>query len=379
MIEEKKPEAPAQGQLPLKEAENKAPESVETAATPAAVAESQQQPQVPVVEQQQASTPAEALQMQGKQLPGKNDPFAAFNAVAERIERLHGRKWFEREASFLMQIISQSDYLRKTTPASRLQAFVQLANTGLSLDPTMKLAYLIPRSVKADGGRWEWRCFMEPSYMGLIKVATDTGSVKLMRAEIVYEGDEVDIVKGTTVSVHHVPYWKTGRPKGQVIAAYSVAILFDGTTDVLDMGKEELEKVKSVSEAVKSGSKSPHDLWGEEMMRKAPIRRHLKTLPKTERMGALMHAIEADEAAFNIEGHQATRLPAAGTVTVTNPLAAAKTAVFELVGAMSDPERHVWMEANGIQSMRQATQDASKDLGWWEGRLAELKAETQQQ
>ena len=43
---------------------------------------------------------------------------------------------------------------------------------------------------------------------------------------------------------------------------------------------------------------SPYDGWEDEMFRKAPIRRHLKTLPKTERLAALMETVAADEQHF---------------------------------------------------------------------------------
>lgn len=397
MTEQNKPVPPAepQGELPLKEGaipphmptqmkadlpvhpeepshppvEQAKPEEPKAAEQPQAPpAEPTPTEQVEVAPQaQQSTSPAP----QQRQVTTAKDPFEAFTAVAERISKLQGRKWFEREASFMMQIVAQSDFLRQTSPTSRLQAFVQLANIGLSLDPTMKLVYLIPRKVSG-----EWKCMLEPSYMGLIKVATDTGSIKLMRAEIVYEGDDISIVKGTQVAVQHVPYWRTGRAKGEVIAAYSVAVLHDGTVDVLDMGREELDKIKGVSEAVKAGRKSPHDLWGDEMMRKAPIRRHLKTLPKTERMEALMQAIAADEQHFNV---QQQALPQAPQRALRSALDGIKEEVFELFGALTDPEKYVWLEEKGAKSFRHIAQDASKDLAWWQATLEELKAATQQQ
>ena len=245
---------------------------------------------------------------------------------------------------------------------SRLQALVQLANTGLTLNPVMKFAYLIPRNVKVADNKWETRCFLEPSYMGLIKAATDTGSIKLMRGEIVYQGDDCDFLKGTTVSVRHIPYWKTGRERGGVVAAYSVAILHDGTVDVLDMGPEDLGKVKNASEAVKNNRKSPHDNWAEEMMRKAPIRRHLKTLPKTDRMESLMHAVAADEEQFAAEPEKKA-LPEAMT-----ELEQIRQEVYEKMPA------YIGRDKSELEAQcRDAVRNKRDTVEFWHGILAQIE------
>jgi phage RecT family recombinase len=241
------------------------------------------------------------------QTPAKEkDPFEVFRKVRDRIVEMHGEKWFNQEASFMLQIVNGKEDLQRTTMGSRVAALLQLANTSLTLNPLHKHCYVISRSVKV-GEKWEPRLYIEPSYMGLIKAATDTGSVKMIAAHIVYAGDDIDFTKGTTQRVVHVPYWKVGKERGEPIAAYSIATLHDGTIDVLDMGLDELKKVMGASEAVKKnatkkeGEKkiaTPYDTWQDEMFRKAPIRRHLKTLPKTDRMEALMHALGADEAQF---------------------------------------------------------------------------------
>ncbi len=265
------------------------------------------EPAIPEKEQPAESAPAAATQAPTPQsTPAvgekKDHPFALFEPVRDRVEQLLGSNGFLREASFMAQLVNSSEQLQKSTVASRLQALVQLANTGLTLNPVSKLAYLVPRNTKIqrDGREaWETRCILEPSYMGYIKAATDSGSVKNVRAEVVYQGDDVDIVKGTTCTVVHVPYWKTGRPRGEAIAAYSVAVLHDGTVDVLDMGRDEFLKVKAKNESVKKGYRSDvYEEWEGEMWRKAVIRRHFKTLPKSDRSAALLHAFAIDEQDF---------------------------------------------------------------------------------
>ena len=221
--------------------------------------------------------------------PAKKDPLQLFNPVRNRVVEMMNEEWFQREASFALQSMANNATLANTTIQSRIQCLLNLANTGLTLNPVQRLAYLVPRKGK---------CILEPSYMGLIKAVTDSGSVKLIRAEIVYQGDELEYETGIAIKLRHVPYWRLGNERGEVMAAYSVAILHDGTPDVLAMGRDVLDQIKGSNESVKAGNFSPYKDWENEMFRKAPIRRHVKTLPRTERMERLMHAIALDEAQY---------------------------------------------------------------------------------
>lgn len=259
--------------------------------------------------------------------PPVKDPFEVFAKVKPRIVEMKDETWFNREASFLLQAITTKEDLAGTTPRSQAAALLQLANTGLTLNPLFGFAYVVKRSVKiaTNPNKWESRLSIEPSYKGLIKAATDTGSIKLIRGEIVYAGDRIQYIKGTTVQVIHSPYWQEGKTRGEVVAAYSVATLHDGTIDVLDMGLDELLKVMGTSDAVKKNEErkrkgestipNPNDTWREEMFRKAPIKRHLKTLPKTELLDRLFHAIEADNEQFgSAQGEEHRAATALGEV-----------------------------------------------------------------
>src|SRR5690606_39362507 len=76
---------------------------------------------------------------------------------------------FQKEANFALQIFQGNDYLTKMSPDSIKNAIVNVALTGLTLNPVMKFAYLVPRKGKF---------VLDVSYMGLAKILTDTGSVK---------------------------------------------------------------------------------------------------------------------------------------------------------------------------------------------------------
>lgn len=68
------------------------------------------------------------------------------------------------------------------TTTSKLQAVFNVALTGLTLNPTLKLAYLVPRYNNASR---ELEVHLEPSYQGLVKLVTDTGSAKSVSSQVV--------------------------------------------------------------------------------------------------------------------------------------------------------------------------------------------------
>ncbi len=90
---------------------------------------------------------------------------------------------FERECVFAKHIVNNNNYLADiavNNPKSFETAFLQLASSGLTLDPAQKQAYLVPR----DG-----RVILDVSYIGLSRMATDEGLCEDIVAELVFEKD----------------------------------------------------------------------------------------------------------------------------------------------------------------------------------------------
>lgn len=190
---------------------------------------------------------------------------------------------FQKEASFAMQLFQANPYLAGMNPDSIKNAIVNVALTGLTLNPVMKFAYLVPRKGK---------CCLDPSYMGLIKILTDTGSVKNIEAKLVYSNEPFEIQQGTN------PYIKHGiapnGEKGQVVGVYSIATLNDGSTSVEWMYKQDIDAIAMRSEGVKSGKQSPWHSDYSEMARKTVVKRHYKYLPKSDRAIMAATAIDLD-------------------------------------------------------------------------------------
>lgn len=200
--------------------------------------------------------------------------------IAEAKQRFEilagGHLNYGDEEIFAMQALTKNDYVFKvanSNPRSVQLAMVNVASTGLTLNPAHGYAYLVPR----DGG-----IVLDISYKGLIKIATDTGAILWARAECVHEND-LFTYRGPA----EAPEIKTDpfRDRGDIIGAYCIAKTRQGDilTEVMD--RASIEKVRSASTAYmrgKQGSKGPWEDYFSEMCRKAVIKRARKTWPYSD-------------------------------------------------------------------------------------------------
>lgn len=213
---------------------------------------------------------------------------------------------FQREASFAIQHYSNSEQLQKCTKESLIKAVLNVAQTGLTLNPVRKFAWLVPR--------WNTKkncleAVLEPSYVGLCKLITDARSVKSISAQLIWEGDEIDIDIANN-QIKHTPYVITGKPRGQMKAAYSLAILKDGSKHLELMSKEDIEEIRERSESYIAfkAKKIKSCIWEKdagEMWRKTVIKRHYKYMPKSESLDKVEQAIELDN---EVNGYEKERV-----------------------------------------------------------------------
>lgn len=196
---------------------------------------------------------------------------------------------FNREAGFAIQILTNNPYLMKCDPDSIKHAVVNVALTGITLNPALKYAYLVPRKVKS-----ELKCILDISYMGMIKILTDAGAVKNVDAGVIYSNDKYDFRRGSDPYFKHQPALSN---RGEKIGAYAIAFLRDGGFQYEILGREEIEKIRATSESYKNeeGRKfSPWETWEDEMWKKSALKRLFKLLPKTNFSDQLIAAISHD-------------------------------------------------------------------------------------
>lgn len=199
------------------------------------------------------------------------------------LELSDGKMKFEAESRFVMQLLAQNKTLAeaaKQSPKSLYSAIINIASIGLTLNPAEKFAYLIPRNVKIADGVWEKRVYFEPSYMGLIKLATDSGIVEWVHSNVVYEKDKFTDNGAGEKPEHR--YNAFSKERGKFVGVYCVAKLKSGDYLTTLMPEDEVLSIKARNESVKKGYKCIWDTDFNEMAKKAVVRRAFKMWPRSD-------------------------------------------------------------------------------------------------
>lgn len=212
---------------------------------------------------------------------------------------------FEKEKGFAVQLLKNNDYLMKVAqahPQSLQQALTNVASIGLSLNPAEKQAYLIPRAVKS-GDKYVTKIFLEPSYMGLIKLATDSGSIKWVQAFPVYAEDTFEFIGVGEKPNHKFNPFAPIEKRGDFIGVYCVAKTADSDYLVNMMASDQVLSIRDRSEAWKSfkaGKVKTGGPWETDFIQQAKktvIRQAFNTWPRSDlnRLAAAVHLSNENE------------------------------------------------------------------------------------
>lgn len=197
---------------------------------------------------------------------------------------------FDREAEFAIQVLSQNDYALKLAQGNRqsvVNAVTNIAAIGISLNPAKKQAYLVPR----DG-----KICLDISYMGLLDLATATGSIKWAKAAVVYSGDNFTL-NGFDKPPEH-QFNPFAKDRGEAVGVYVVVKTADGDYLTEPMSTDDVNAIRDRSSAWKAWiSKQKSCPWvtdWAEMAKKTVIKRAYKTWPKTDRLDQAIHHLNTD-------------------------------------------------------------------------------------
>ncbi len=209
---------------------------------------------------------------------------------------------FEKECLFAKQTLVKNDYLMnvaRNNKDSLRSAINNVAAIGITLNPAHSFAYLVPRKTHKTNGKDVYSVCLDISYRGLIKLATDSGAISFMKAELVYENDNFEY-KG----FHEKPDFSANPfgNRGDLIGCYAMAKLTDGGFLVETMDIDAVNKIRNDSEAYKSAKSKGESSWQykncvwvkyyEEMVKKTVIKRAYKTLPQSKGSQILGEAIQ---------------------------------------------------------------------------------------
>lgn len=189
-------------------------------------------------------------------------------------------KW-SKESQFAIQAFQKNDFLAKvatSNPTSAQNAIINVAAIGITLNPASKLAYLVPR----DGG-----VCLDISYMGLLHIAQQSGSIlwgqcKLVHANDTYESNGLD--KAPTHK------YQAFGDRGAIVGGYCTVKTPDGDYLTEEMSLADINKVAATSKA----SNGPWKTFWEEMARKTIVKRASKYWPKVDRLDRAIHNLNTD-------------------------------------------------------------------------------------
>jgi recombination protein RecT len=212
-------------------------------------------------------------------------------SVRERFDAIAAQPVnFEREAGFAIQQLTASDYAMKIATENRqsvINAVTNIAAIGISLNPAKKQAYLVPR----DG-----KICLDISYMGLLDIAIQSGSIMWGQAELVHQADRFELHGFDKPPTHARDPFSTER--GPLVGVYVVVKTRDGdyltTTMTIDEVFAIRDRTSSWRAWTEKKKKCPWVTDEGEMVKKTVIKRAYKLWPKTDRLDQAVHFLNTE-------------------------------------------------------------------------------------
>jgi len=210
----------------------------------------------------------------------------------DEIAQVHNAVNFKQECFFALTALNGNTFAKGVAlknQNSLLAAILNVAAIGLTLNPALRYGYLVPR----DG-----KICLDISYGGLIKLATDIGSIDWVQSELVREKDDFKINGIGAKPEHSFDFFSN---RGEIKGVYCVAKIAhsdDYLTTVMSI--EECFAIRDRTAAYKSfvAGKTKSCPWSTdegEMMKKTVIKRASKLWPKSERLGMAIENLNEHE------------------------------------------------------------------------------------
>ena len=195
---------------------------------------------------------------------------------------------FQAEAGFASQVLAANDYalgIAMKNKASVVNAVMNIAAIGISLNPARRQAYLVPR----DG-----RICLDISYIGLMDLAMQSGAIQWAQCALVYEKDEFAL-DGLDKQPRH-QFNPFAADRGALVGVYAVVKTAGGDYLTHTMSIADVYAIRDRSAAWKSWIQNkrtcPWVTSEGEMVRKTCIKQAFKYWPRGERSSQLEAAVQ---------------------------------------------------------------------------------------
>jgi recombination protein RecT len=182
----------------------------------------------------------------------------------------------EKFQSAVIAAVGSNEKLLDCTRPSLMKACIEAAELGLSLNPQLAEADILPVwSNRVRGFEAQFR----PRFMGLMKLARQSGDISTITAHVVHDGDHFEYQYGLYPKLEHKPAM-TGR--GEMTHAYCVWGTRDGEKHFEVMDFDQIMKIRNRSSSKNKAGEvvGPWVTDEEEMWRKTVVRRASKYMPR---------------------------------------------------------------------------------------------------
>jgi recombination protein RecT len=210
----------------------------------------------------------------------------------DELAKSHGAVDFSKECLFAKQALQNNSFLMSTAsqnPQSLYDAILNISSIGISLNPAMSRAYLVPR-----GGR----ICLDVSYKGLCHLAQESGSILWVQAHIVCTNDRFTFNGVGREPTHEFNPFLAKKDRGEFIGVYCVAKTHNGDFLTQMMSADEVYSIRDRSDGYRAfktkGKSTPWVTDFDEMAKKAVVKQASKMWPKNSRMNQLDEAVQLD-------------------------------------------------------------------------------------
>lgn len=222
---------------------------------------------------------------------------------------------FEAEAAYAIQALAANDFAMSTAMNNRqsvINAVTNIAAIGISLNPALKQAYLVPRDRKI--------C-LDISYMGLMHLAIQSGAIRWAQCALVHAGDQFALAGLDKQPEHRFNPFATDR--GEIIGVYCVVKTNGGDYLTHTMTISEVHDIRDKSSAwvAFQNKKTKSCIWEDfrgEMIKKTCVKQAYKYWPKSEQSGRLEAAVHYLNEQAGEGLHREERKDAGGVIKGTD-------------------------------------------------------------
>lgn len=230
----------------------------------------------------------------------RQNPIVEFKASLEQREEqfkaaLPAHIPVERFMRVVLTAAQRNPELLDCDRRSLFNAAMIAAQDGL-LPDGREGAMVVRKSKTGKTANWQ------PMIAGLRKKARNSGEISTWDAHLVRAGDHFQFQLGDAPQVNHT--YDLSKPRGDVIGAYSVAVMKDGSKSYEVMSIDEIRAIRDRSDAWKAFKagyikSTPWSTDEGEMARKTVARRHSKVLPMSTDLDDL---IRRDDDLYDMAG-----------------------------------------------------------------------------